>query len=253
MGQVHRSEVARRASALLTRPLLVAFRPGGGASGAGGPATPDLRRSGLRAHPAEYAAAWNEDLRERGTSPCRQRVHGGAGSRSATDSCDRRAGEEGRDRRVVASRAGHGCSHQRVDQHSSGGLRWRPGLKTRPEVRGVPLTTSARTILGQRQAQRSEDPEAVGSWLVFTSPRGMLPDPDNMASAVRRSLDRAGTVRTLRRTVENLLISAGTDPRLIECVMVHASVAAHKAYSNRDLDLAEVLYGLEGNAHMQAE
>lgn len=137
------------------------------------------------------------------------------------------------------------------------GLRWRPGLKTGPEVRVVPLTTSARTILDQRQAQRPEDPEAVGSWLVFTSPRGMLPDPDNMASAVRRSLDRAGlpwaTVHTLRRTVENRLISAGTDPRLIERVMGHTSGTAHKAYWNRGLDPAGALDGLEGNAHTQAE
>ncbi|RUP87445.1 hypothetical protein D8M36_02385 [Dermabacter sp. HSID17554] len=113
--------------------------------------------------------------------------------------------------------------------------------------------TSARTILDQRQAQRPEGPEAVGSWLVVTSPRGMLPDPDNMASAVRRSLERAGTVHTLRRTVENRLISAGTDPRLIEPVMGHTSVIAHKAYWYRGLDPAGALDGVEGNAHTQAE
>lgn len=137
------------------------------------------------------------------------------------------------------------------------GLQWRAGLKTGPEVRVVPITRKARAILEQRRGQRPEEPDAAGSWLVFTSPRGMLPDPDNMASAVRRAFDRAGlpwaTVHTLRRTVENRLISSGTDPRLIERVMGHTSATAHKAYWNRGLDPAGAIDGLEGNAHAQAD
>ncbi|WP_168198073.1 site-specific integrase [Brachybacterium sp. SGAir0954] len=137
------------------------------------------------------------------------------------------------------------------------GLQWRAGLKTGPETRVVPLTKGARTLLDRRRARRPEESEAAGSWLVFTSPRGMRPDPDNMAAAVRRALDRAGlpwaTVHTLRRTVENRLISSGTDPRLIERVMGHTSVTAHRAYWNRGLDPVGALSGLEGSTHVQPE
>ncbi|WP_420808033.1 tyrosine-type recombinase/integrase [Brachybacterium endophyticum] len=129
------------------------------------------------------------------------------------------------------------------------GLQWRAGLKTGPEVRVVPLTQGARTLLDRRRACRPEESEAAGSWLVFTSPRGKRPDPDNMASAVRRTLDRAGlpwaTVHTLRRTVENRLISSGTDPRLIERVMGHTSDTAHRAYWDRGLEPEGALAGLE--------
>lgn len=137
------------------------------------------------------------------------------------------------------------------------GLQWRAGLKTGPEVREIPITKNARTVLDRRRDHRSKEPDAAGSWLVFTSPRGKLPDPDNMASAARRAFDRAElpwvTVHTLRRTVENRLISGGTDPRLIERVMGHTSATAHKAYWNRGLDPAGALNGLEGTAHTQAD
>lgn len=134
------------------------------------------------------------------------------------------------------------------------GLTWLEGLKTGPDSREVPLTWTARTVFDRRRDVKPEDPEMPGYWLVFTSPRGGMPDPDNLASDVRETLDRAGlpwaTVHTLRRTVENRLMSGGADPRLIERVMGHTSRTALRAYWDRNLDPADALAALEsGKTH----
>lgn len=130
------------------------------------------------------------------------------------------------------------------------GLIWREGLKTGPDSREVPLTATAREVLDRRRSVKPEDPEKPGARLVFTSPKGGMPDPDNLASGVRKALDRAelpwATVHTLRRTVENRLMSGGADPRLIERVMGHTSRTALKAYWDRNLDPAGALAALEG-------
>lgn len=140
-----------------------------------------------------------------------------------------------------------------IDRIPEEGLRWREGLKTGPDSRTIPLTSTARTLLDRRRTSRSENPDQPGSWLVFTSPKGKMPDPDNIASAVRKTLDRAqlpwATVHTLRRTVENRLMDSGTDPRLIERIMGHTSGTAHRAYWNRGLDPKGALDGLERRAH----
>lgn len=130
------------------------------------------------------------------------------------------------------------------------GLVWREGLKTGPDSREVPLTKKARDVIERRRAVRPKAAEKPGFRLVFTSPKGGMPDPDNLASNVREALDRAelpwATVHTLRRTVENRLMSGGADPRLIERVMGHTSRTALRAYWDRNLDPSAARVALEG-------
>ncbi len=102
-------------------------------------------------------------------------------------------------------------------------IRWQP--KSRSGWRTVELPSWAVEML--RRRRESSTPN---EWdVVFTSPAGMLRDPSNTQSVLRRIFDRAGypdiTSHIFRRTVATLMDQAGLSSRAAADQLGHAHVS----------------------------
>jgi integrase len=134
-------------------------------------------------------------------------------------------------------------------------IKWKP--KSRAGWRVIELPGWAVTMLKKRRANATEN-----EWdAVFTSPTGLLRDPSNTQSDLRKVFDRAGyveiTSHTFRRTVATLMDQAGLSARAAADQLGHVKVSMTQDhyYGRRvaSTGAAQVLEAIDRQASKQAD
>lgn len=131
------------------------------------------------------------------------------------------------------------------------GLKWEGFAKTAASTRTIPLPDQTAAMLKRRRAamkKLGDEATEAEQVYVFPSTTRTMHDPDNRISRIRKLLDDVGlptaTNHTIRRTVENRLLRAGTHPLDIERIMGHNSATAMAAYWDRQSVPVRALPGL---------